>query len=59
MELHAVERVTAAEQKLDVAKAHLAETEAALRKSLEALEVERKTWLDAEREVIALRGQML
>ena len=35
------------------------ETEAALRKSLEALEAERKAWSDAEREVIMLRGQML
>jgi len=58
-EMCAVERVIAAEQKLDVAKAHLAETEAALRKSLEALEAERKVWSDVEREVVALRGQML
>ena len=41
-ELRAVERAMATEQKLDVAKAHLAETVAALRKSLEALEAERK-----------------
>ena len=59
MELRAVKRVTVAEQKLDAAKAHLAETEAALKKSLEALEAERKARSDAEREVIVLRGQML
>ena len=58
-ELRAVERATAAKQKLDAAKAHLAETEAMLRKSLEALEVERKARSDTEREVVALRGQML
>ena len=39
IELCAVERMTAAEQKLDTAKAHLVETKAALRKSLDALEV--------------------
>ena len=54
VEMRAVERVTATEQKLDMAKAHLAKTEAALRKSLEALEIERKAWSDAEREVIML-----
>ena len=59
MELHAVERVTAAEQKLDVAKAHLVDTEVVHKKSLEALEAEWKAWSDAEREVIALWGQML
>ena len=58
-ELRAVERVTAAKQKLDVAKAHLAEAEAVLRKSLKALEVERKARLDARQEVITLWGQML
>ena len=42
VELRAVERATAVEQKHDAAKAHFAETEAVLRKSLEALEVERK-----------------
>ena len=40
-------------------KAHLVETEAAPKKSLESLEVERKAQSDAEWEVIALRGQML
>ena len=39
-EMCAVERAAAAEQKLDVAKAHLVETETALKKSLEALEME-------------------
>ena len=43
----AVERATATEQKLDVAKAHMVETEAVLRKSLEALELERKARSDA------------
>ena len=42
MELGAVERATTAERELDVAKVHLAETEAAPQKSLEALEVKRK-----------------
>ena len=56
MELCAVERATAAEQKLDVAKAHLAKTEVVLKKSLEALEAERKAQSDTEREVVALRG---
>ena len=59
MELHAVEQAAAAEQKLDAAKAHLVETKTVLRKSLEALEVERKARSDAEWEVIALRRQML
>jgi hypothetical protein len=48
MELRAVEWVTAAERELDAAKVHLAETEAVLQKSLEALEVERKARSDAE-----------
>ena len=59
VELRAVKQATAAEQKLDVVKAHLAETEATLRKSLEVLEAEQKAWSDAEWEVIALRRQML
>ena len=54
-EMRVVEQVTATEQKLDAVKAHLVETEAALRKSLEALEVEQKAWSDAEREVITLQ----
>ena len=56
-ELRAVERATVAEQKLNAMKAHLVETKATLRKSLEALEAERKAWSDAEREVIMLRGR--
>ena len=36
------------EQKLDMAKSHLAETKVALKKSLEALEVKRKALSDAE-----------
>ena len=54
-----VERATATKQKLYTAKAHLAETKAVLRKSLEALEAEQKARLDAEWEVVVLRGQML
>ena len=56
MELRAIERLIAAKQKLNAAKAHLVEIEAALRKSLEALKVEWKARSDAKREVIALRG---
>ena len=37
-----VEWATAAERGLDAAKVHLAETEVALQKSLEALEMEQK-----------------
>ena len=40
-------------------KVHLAETEATLLKSLEALEAEREARSDAEQEVVALQGQML
>ena len=42
MEMCAVKQATTAEQKPDAMKAHLVETEAALRKSLEALEAEQK-----------------
>ena len=48
-----------AERELDAVKVHLVETEVMLQKSLEVLEVERKARLDAEQEVVALRGQML
>ena len=51
-----MEEVCVVERELDAAKVHLVETEAALQKSLEALEVERKAWSDAEQEVVALRG---
>ena len=54
-----VERATAAERELDVVKAHLVKTKAALQKSLEALGAERKARSDAEQEVVVLRGQML
>ena len=54
-----VERATTAERELDAAKVHLAETKVALQKSLEALEAEQKARLDAEQEVVALRGRML
>ena len=57
--LCAVERATAAKRELDVAKAHLAKTEAALQKSLEALKAERKAQSNTEQEVVALSGQML
>ena len=56
VKLHAVERATAAERELDAEKVHLAETEAVLQKSLEALEVEQKARSYAEQEVIALWG---
>ena len=53
-ELLVVERVTTAKRGLNAAKVHLAKTEAALQKSFEALETERKAWLEADREVLAL-----
>ena len=56
MELLAAERATAAERELDAAKVHLVGTEAALQKSLEALEAEQKAQSDAKQEVVALRG---
>ena len=43
VELLAVERATIAERGLDSVKVHLEETEAALQKSLEPLETERKS----------------
>ena len=52
VELCAVERAT-------MMKVHLAEIEAVLQKSLEALEKERTACSGAEQEVIMLRGQML
>jgi len=55
-ELHAIERATVVERELDAVKVYLVETEAALQKSLEALEAEHKAWLDAEQEVVALWG---
>jgi len=55
-ELLAVEWATGAERELNAAKVHLAETEAALQKSLEALEAERKARSNVEQEVVALRG---
>jgi len=59
VELLAVERATTAERGLDAAKVHLAETEAVLQKSLEALEMEQKARSEADREVLALWGQVL
>ena len=47
-ELRAVELATTAERELDAVKVHLAETEATLQKSLEALEAERKARSDTE-----------
>ena len=58
-ELCAIEWVTATEREINAVKVHLAETEAVLQKSLEALEAKQKAWLDAKQEVVALRGQML
>jgi len=52
-------KLRAFEREFDVAKAHLAETEAALQKSLEALEAEWKARSDTEQEVVMLRGQLL
>ena len=43
-----VEWGTTAEQELNTVKFHLAEIKAVLRKSFEALEVERKAWSDTE-----------
>ena len=54
-----VEWATAVERELNAAKVHLAETKAALQKSLEALETERKAWSKVEQEVVTLRGQVL
>ena len=59
MELLAAERATAAERELDAAKVHLVGTEAALQKSLEALETERKAQSEAEPEVVTLQGKVL
>ena len=56
VELLAAERATATERGLDAAKVHLAETKAVLQNSLEALEMERKARLEAEQEVVMLRG---
>ena len=58
-ELLVMERATAAERGLDAMMVHLAETEAALPKSLEALETERKARSEADRELLALQGQVL
>ena len=54
-----VEQATAAEQRLDTTKVHLAETKTALHKSLEALEMKRKAWSEAQQEVVTLWGQVL
>ena len=53
------ERATVTEQELNTVKVHLAETKAALQKSLEALERERWAWSEADQEVLTLRGQVL
>ena len=53
VELRVVKRANAAERELDAMKAHLAEIEVALQKSLEALEAEQKARSDAEQEVVA------
>ena len=59
VELLVVERATVAERGLDTTKFHLAENKAALQKSLDALETERKAWSEVDREVLALQGQVL
>ena len=59
VELLMAERATAAERGLDAAKVHQVETKAALQKSLEALEMERKAQSEANREVLVLWGQVL
>ena len=59
VELLMAKRATAVEQGLNAAKVHLAKTEAALQKSLETLETERKARSEADREVLVLRGQVL
>ena len=59
VELLVVEWATVAEWGLNAVKVHLAETEVVLRKSLEALEMERKARSEAEQEVVTLWGQLL
>ena len=59
VELLVAERATATERGLDAAKVHLAETEVALQKSLETLEMEQKARSEVDREVLALWGQLL
>ena len=54
VKLRAVEWATTVERELNAVKVHLAETKAALQKSLEALEVEQKTRSDTEQEVVVL-----
>ena len=58
-ELLVAERATAAERGLTAVKVHLTETEAALQKSLETLETQRKARSEVDREVLALRGRCL
>ena len=55
-ELLMVERATTTERGLDAVKVHLAETEVALQKSLEALEMERRARSEVDLEVLALWG---
>ena len=54
VELLSVERATATERGLDAVKVHLAKTEVALQKSLEALEMEQKARSKADQEVLVL-----
>ena len=54
-----MEWVTAVERGLDATKVHLAETEATLQKSLDALEIEQKARSEVDREVLTLRGKCL
>ena len=59
VELLVVGQATAAERGLNVVKVHLAETEVVLKKSLEALETERRARSETDQEVLTLRGQVL
>ena len=52
-ELLAAEQATTTDRGLDAVNVCLAKTEAVLQKFLEALETERKAWLEADREVLA------
>jgi len=58
-ELLMVKWATITERGLDAAKVHLAETKVALQKSLDALEMKQKVQSEVDREVLALRGQVL
>ena len=54
VELLVAERATTAKRGLDAVKVHLVDTEVALQKSLEVLEMQRKARSEADREVLVL-----